>query len=90
MVIVFDYYESDYLSWVKSNPRGFVVNIDRARSVRNYPMVHSASHALISSDKIGNFTTGDYIKFCSTDLEALERFSESMLGCSLTRCSQCM
>lgn len=90
MVIVFDDDESDYLSWVNSNPSGYVVNIDRARNVHNYPMIHAATHGLISSEKIGNFTTGDYIKFCSTDIEALDRFSQSMLGCSLTRCAQCM
>lgn len=90
MVIVFDNDEADYLQWVRSNPDGYVVNIDRARNVRNYPMVHAATHGLVSSTKIGNFTTGDYIKFCSTDLDALDRFSQSMLGCPLTRCAQCL
>ena len=32
MLIVFDNDESDYLQWVRSNPDGYVVNIDRARS----------------------------------------------------------
>ena len=90
MVIVFDNDESEYLKWVTSNPDGFIVNIDRARTVRNYPMIHAASHGLVSSEKIGNFTTGDYIKICSSDQDALERFSQSMLGCALTRCAQCM
>ena len=90
MVELFDNDESAYLSWVQANPHGFVANIDRARTVPQYPMVHAATHGLISSPKIGNFTTGDYFKFCSTDLDALEQYSQSRFGNSLTRCSRCM
>jgi hypothetical protein len=91
VIVAFDNDETEYLAWVSEHKKdGYVVNVDRVRSVKNYPMVHSASHAMISSDKIGNFTTGDYIKLCSTSLPALERFSESMLKSALTRCSHCM
>jgi hypothetical protein len=90
VILVFDNDETDYLAWVSAHKRdGYVMNIDRARSVKNYPMVHAADHGLVSSDKIGNFTTGDYIKLCSTSLDALENFSESMLRSSLTRCAHC-
>lgn len=90
MVKRFDADETGYLQWVQENPHGFVANIDRAQRGKNYPMVHVAAHGLLTSPKIGNFTTGDYIKFCSTDLEALERYSQFNFGRSLTRCSQCM
>lgn len=90
MVKLFDNDEAAYLAWVQANPNGFVANIDRAQAFQQYPMVHVATHGLVSSPKIGNFTTGDYVKFCSTDLDALERYSQAKFGRPLTRCSQCM
>lgn len=90
MVELFNNDETGYLKWVQSNPHGFVANVDRAGRVPQYPMVHKASHKLMWSPKIGNFTTGDYVKFCSTDLDALEQFSQTKFGRSLTRCSICM
>ncbi len=90
MVELFDNKESAYLAWVHANPNGFVANIDRAGKFLHYPMVHAATHGLLSSVKIGNFTTGDYVKFCSTNLDALEQYSRTTFGRSLTRCLQCM
>jgi hypothetical protein len=90
MVTRFDNDEAGYLKWVQANPHGFIANVDRAGSVPTYPMVHAATHRALSSPKIGNFTTGDYIKLCSTDLDALEEYSRTKFGRSLTRCSQCM
>ncbi|GAB1406950.1 hypothetical protein MASR1M8_08690 [Thermomonas brevis] len=90
MVELFDNDETGYLKWVQANPHGFVANIDRAVRVPHYPMVHAATHGSMSSAKIGNFTTSDYIKFCSTDLGALEQYSQIKFGRALTRCSQCM
>jgi hypothetical protein len=90
VVELFNNDEIGYLSWIEANPQGFVANADRSLSFPQYPMVHTASHRLVSSPKIGNFTTGDYVKFCSTDLDALERYSQTEFGRPLTRCSQCM
>ena len=90
MVVLFDNDENEYLKWVQANPGGFIANIDRTERMRQYPMVHLATHAALSSPKIGNFTTGDYIKVCSTDLEALERFAARYFRRGLTRCGQCM
>ena len=90
MVKVFDNDEAGYLKWVQSHPNGFVANVDRAGRVSQYPMVHAATHGSMSSAKIGNFTTGDYVKFCSDELDALEEYSEKRFGRSLTRCAICM
>ncbi|HZV56347.1 MAG TPA: hypothetical protein VFF89_01620 [Sphingobium sp.] len=90
MVELFDNDEDGYLKWVQANPNGFVANVDRAGTVTHYPMVHAATHGSMSSPKIGNFTTGDYVKFCCADLDALERYSEAKFGRPLTRCSHCM
>lgn len=90
MIELFDNDEAGYLKWVQANPRGFVANVDRARRFPQYPMVHAATHRSISSPRIGNFTTGDYVKFCCTDLDAIEQYSKTKFGRSLTRCSLCM
>src|SRR5690606_21026312 len=36
-------------------------------------MLHKASHKLMWSPKIGNFTTGAYTKFCSTNQDEIEK-----------------
>jgi len=90
MVSVFDNDDESYLNWVSSNQGGFVANVDRDQNVPQYPMAHLATHKLMSSMKIGNFTTGDYIKFCSNSLEELDRYARSKYGRPLTHCSVCM
>lgn len=90
MVLLFDNDEAAYLRWVNENPDGFVVNIDRGEQMPMYPMVHSAKHRSVSSASIGNFTTGEYVKYCCTNLAELEAFAERQFRLPLNRCRQCM
>ena len=78
--------DEGYLAWVDSHPNGFIVNVDLAQNVSNYPMVHSTAHKLLTSSKIGGFTTGDYEKICSDDLAELEEWSRMNHGKRLTFC----
>jgi hypothetical protein len=78
--------DEKYLAWVAGHPNGFIVNFDVAQTVPNYPMVHSAAHKLLTSSKIGGFTTGDYEKVCSEDLAELEEWSKENHGKRLTFC----
>lgn len=89
MVIFYDNDEDAYIAWVLDNQDGFVANIDRELNVPQYPMVHKTSHKLMSSPKIGNFTTGDYTKFCSTNLAELERYAKQKYTRQLTYCAVC-
>lgn len=73
-VEVFDKKEKEYLAWVEANPSGFVANMDKAKSMKQYPMIHSAGDAAISKDKRGNFTTNDYFKICSTNFRELRNY----------------
>ena len=82
--------EAAYLQWVQSHQYGYVVNLDKARIYPQYPMVHRASHKLISSPERTNYTTNEYMKVCSTDLAALERWSQQECGRVLNRCATCM
>ncbi len=90
MIEQFENDESGYLRWVQANPSGYVVNVDEPQYAPQYPMLHAASHKVISSPTRTNYTTGRYIKFCSVNLEALERWAKDKYGRSLTRCAQCM
>jgi putative restriction endonuclease len=81
--------ESGYLTWVHSNPRGFVVNIDDPNLTQNYPMVHAATHKVVSSGTRENYTTGRYFKVCSESLAELETWSVQHYRRPLVRCQQC-
>lgn len=90
MIERFDKHEEEYLRWVHSNPTGYVVNLDRLGSRPEYPMVHRASHKQISSPSRANYTTGDYFKLCSLELQELEKWSVESMGRKLVRCAVCM
>ena len=78
--------DEGYIRWVEAHPNGFIVNVDLAQTIPNYPMIHSAQHKLLTSPKIGGFTTGDYEKVCSDDLAELEEWSKHNHGKRLTFC----
>lgn len=89
-VETFDDRESEYLDWIARHPDGYVANADRADVVPQYPMIHRASHRLMSSERIGGFTTGAYIKLCSIDLETLRRALHARFRRPATHCGHCM
>lgn len=72
------------------NPAGFVVNVDVHARYPQYPMVHRATHKLISSPARTNYTSNEYIKLCSNDLSELERMAPEQYGRMLNRCATCM
>ncbi len=90
MVMEFRNDEAGYLQWVQANPQGYVVNVDDPNHVPQYPMVHRATHKVISSAARGNYTMAQYVKYCGVDLDALERWSLARYGKPLVRCAQCM
>ena len=89
MPILFDDDEAAYLQWVAAHPQGFVVNLDRRRTMPQYPMLHLANDASISSAAIGNFTTGDYIKVCGEDRTKLAQYCEREFERKLVPCRHC-
>lgn len=90
MAIQFEDDDTGYLQWVQANPHGYVVNVDVPNRVLQYPMVHRATHQVISSATRSNYTTAQYIKVCGHDLAALERWSQARYGKPLHPCAQCM
>lgn len=70
--------EQEYRKWVADNQEtGFIVACDKAGVMTQYPMIHRASHKLLSSEKIHNYTTGDYFKVCALDEESLVRWAQN-------------
>jgi hypothetical protein len=90
MIQLFDKSETEYLAWVRSHPTGYVVNLDRVGIRAEYPMVHLASHKLVSSPAFTNYTDGDYIKVCSENLVELEQWSLAKSRRRLAHCKVCM
>lgn len=90
MIFRFDNDEKGYLGWIQANPSGFVINVDRERRVAHYPIVHRATHGLISTSARTNYTTKNYIKICSLELGELEALSLGEYGRVLNRCAACM
>jgi hypothetical protein len=78
-----------YLDWVRGNQLGFVVNTDQDHVSPDYPMLHKASHGLISSPSRENYTNNRFFKVCSDNVEELESWSRAERGRSLTRCKTC-
>lgn len=87
-VRIFDDQEEGYLAWIEENPSGFVANMDKAKSMKQYPMIHSAGDAAVSKDKRGNFTTNAYFKICSTDLRELKNYLKHKYH-RFTYCMKC-
>lgn len=85
--------ESGYLSWIKDNPGGFVLNLRRAES-RDYVILHRATCRSISTRKRapGAYTERAYRKVCAAtvaELAQAARREGRMDGSFSRRCGLC-
>ena len=80
--------DSAYLKWLEENPEGFVVNSER-NPKPGYLKLHRADCSFVSSPRIANWTTTDYIKTCSRDLDALKQWAVGTTGGMLDPCGSC-
>lgn len=79
-VIVFRGDDAAYLRWLAEHPAGYVVNAER-NPKPSYLKLHRATCTWISGrGKPGAYTERDYIKACSPDLAALERWAKQTIG----------
>jgi hypothetical protein len=90
MLEVFRNNDKEYLRWAGKNSTGFVVNVDEPPTSKEYPMVHRATHRLLTSPNKQNYTTKRYFKVCSDDLTELEEWAQRERGRSLNPCGTCM
>ncbi len=87
-MIIFIDEDDAYLHWVDQNPAGFVVNSQR-RPVSAYLLLHRATCSHISSATRTNWTTDQYIKICSADVDQLHAWAQCEVGGDLKPCSFC-
>lgn len=80
--------DAGYLRWLEANPNGFVVN-SSTNPRPNYLILHRASCKHISSANWSNWTTGDFIKTCSPNIDPLSRWARQDVGGELQPCGMC-
>lgn len=72
----FDDNDAGYREWVYANLGGYVVNALRGANPGE-PILHRATCDTITPSPDTPWTTGDYIKVCSTDRFELEAWARS-------------
>ena len=82
--------DASYLQWVQEHVAGFIVNVDDPNAISHSPMVHRATHKVMSTTARENYASGGYIKACSESFEASNDWALSDYGRPLVRCMTCM
>ena len=88
--MTFDHEDAAYQQWIDTHQDGFVVNCYRNLNPA-YLMLHRARCGTISGQPArGNtWTTGEFVKVCSVDVEALERWARREANGTLKPCGLC-
>jgi hypothetical protein len=82
--------DTAYRSWIAAWPHGYVLNCERSPRA-DYLVLHRATCSSISELQPGmNTFTGEYIKVCSTDLQAVKQWALEGIGAAPSPCQQCM
>jgi hypothetical protein len=87
-VIIFIQDDEAYLHWIDQNPSGFVVNAYR-RPTPAYLVLHRAICPHVSTAVRTNWTTTQYIKICSADLDELQLWAKRDVGGEVRVCGFC-
>lgn len=82
--------DADYLAWIRSHATGFVLNC--ARHPRpDYLVLHRAACWTINPQSTRNVRwTNEYIKICSTTVDALVAWAQASTGEAPTSCKICL
>ncbi len=81
--------DAGYLRWAATNPRGFVVNIERSLNPNGVILHRSACWTITGTPSKGQHWTKDYIKVCSSEREVLERWMSREIGGDFRPCGIC-
>ena len=87
-MIIFIKENDAYLRWLEENPNGFVVNTKNPPTP-DYLILHLATCGTISSDQTSNWTTNQYLKVCSNNVDELTTWAKKRIGGALTPCQLC-
>lgn len=75
---VFDNDDLKYFDWITVNPDGYVLNTRRT-STLNFTVLHKGScHHIKTTTNMpeGAYTTRDYIKVCSNEVQEIKKWLE--------------
>lgn len=79
--------DNGFFAWLVANPGGMFINAEREPKP-NYLVLHKSWCRHFK--RRGNLKwTKDYVKVCSVELKALERWAAETVGGQITPCSAC-
>jgi hypothetical protein len=81
--------ESGYTRWLKENPLGFVLNIERSLGRSGLRLHKADCRTIQGTPPRGDTWTGAYIKVCSIDKQALIDWAERESGETPPSCGVC-
>jgi Family of unknown function (DUF6308) len=89
-VLIFRGDDAAYLRWISEHPRGYVVNAER-NPRPSYLKLHRATCTWLSGrGETGAYTERQYIKICSTSLDALGAWARAEVGSTPESRCACM
>ncbi len=95
-VLKFTSDDDAYQDWLRTHPRGFVINMYRNMNPKTYSSLHRATCPSISQytrmAKAGGFTERQYVKVCADSIAALREWIRAHgepSGRFKTECSRC-
>jgi len=82
--------DAAYESWVRANPRGFVLNCLRSPNFRDSRVHRTSCYTISGSPANGKtWTSGQYIKVCSPSATSLQTWLRARVGQDSRRCGIC-
>jgi hypothetical protein len=81
--------DNEYFEWLDQNPEGFVLNVDRRRTSRQYPKLHRSSCKRINDRNRENYVGDEWMKFCSIKRSGLETWTSEQDRRELQFCTTC-
>ena len=81
--------DAAYLAWLAANPRGYVINIQRALNPADARAHHAGCLTITGTPARGRTWTGPYVKACSGSLPDLDAWALEHAGSAITRCGTC-
>src|SRR5688572_2478223 len=93
MPATFDRSDAEYLAWIRENPEGYVINVNRVPTPE-YMVLHRASCTTVTElhppATAGGFTERDYIKVCAEGIAELSEWVKQHGSPSGSFSSQCL
>lgn len=88
-LVIFTDNDAGYLAWLNANPAGFVVNSLRTPSAGNLILHRATCGTITGTPTRGERWTGEWIKVCAAEPDALRDWARRELGAEPISCGRC-